>query len=297
MIESIIDYKRIYKNWIRVGYYYKIKKSQLITIELRNEEKLTVPKELVNFIALLIKEGKYSMAIYRGFQFDLTSGIFTFPYDKKNVRMEVYKNNKFNGEFASFLGDYDFLQPIKDNTVIDIGMNIADSSIYFALNEASFVIGLEPYKYSYEMALENIEINDLKGKILPLHAGYGRDGIIEVEDKVSDIGSVLEEHKGGIKIPLLSLSKLLEQYQYNISGELLLKMDCEGCEYSILYENESVLKKFSRIIIEYHNGYNELKTKLENSGFSVKYTKPNVWVDKSTNIHYVHGGLYAIKKD
>jgi len=293
MIEIIIDIRRVYKNWIRLGYYYKIKKSQLFTIELRNGEKLTVPKNLVHFIALLIKEGKSN----GGFQFDLTSGIFTFPYDQKIVRMKVYKDNKFNGEFTSFLGDYDFLQPIKDNTVIDIGMNIADSSIYFAINEASFVIGLEPYKYSYEMALANIEINDLKGKILPLHAGYGRDGIIEVEDKVSDIGSVLEEHKGGIKIPLLSLSKLLEQYQYNISGELLLKMDCEGCEYNILYENESVLKKFSRIIIEYHNGYNELKTKLENSGFSVKYTKPNVWVDKSTNIHYVQGYLYAIKKD
>jgi len=293
MIENIIDYRRTYKNWIRLGYYYKIKKSQLFTIELRNGEKLTVPKELVSIIKMLIKMGKSN----GGFQFDLTSGIFTFPYDQKNVRIKLYADNKVNGEFTSFLGDYNFLQPIKDNTVIDIGMNIADSSIWFAINEASFVIGLEPYKYSYEMALANIEINDLKVKILPLHAGYGRDGIIEVEDKVSDIGSVLEEHKGGLKIPLWSLSKLLEQYQYNISGELLLKMDCEGCEYNILYENESVLKKFNRIIIEYHNGYNELKTKLENSGFSVKYTEPHVWVDKFTNIHYVQGYLYAIKKD
>jgi FkbM family methyltransferase len=293
MIENIIDYRRTYKNWIRLGYYYKIKKSQLFTIELRNGEKLTVPKELVSIIKMLIKMGKSN----GGFQFDLTSGIFTFPYDQKNVRIKLYADNKVNGEFTSFLGDYNFLQPIKDNTVIDIGMNIADSSIWFAINEASFVIGLEPYKYSYEMALANIEINDLKGKILPLHAGYGEDGIIEVEDKVSDIGSVLEEHKGGIKISLWSLSKLLEQYQDNISGELLLKMDCEGCEYNILYENESVLKKFSRIIIEYHNGYNELKTKLENSGFSVKYTKPHVFIDKFTNIHYVQGYLYAIRKD
>jgi len=230
------------------------------------------------------------------FQFDLTSGIFTFSYQGKDVRMKFYREDKLNGDFAVFLGVYDFLQPIKDNTVIDIGMNIADSAVWFAINNASFVIGLEPYKYSYEMASYNIEINDLKGKILPLHAGYGRDGTVQVEDKVSDTGTVLEDHKSGIKIPILSLSKLLEEYSENISGELLLKMDCEGCEYNILYENELVLKKFSRIIIEYHNGYNQLKTKLENSGFSVKYTQPRVWDDKINHRYHIEGYLYAIRK-
>jgi len=293
MIEGIIDYRRAYKNWIKVGYHLLVKKSQLITIELRNREKLTVPIEISYFIKMLIKMGKS----HGDFRFDLISGIFTFPYHKKNVRMKFYADNKFNGEFASFLGDYDFLQPIKDNTVIDIGMNIGDSAVWFAINDASFVIGLEPYKNSYEMAITNVEINDLRGKILPLNAGYGRDGIIEVEDKVSDVGNVLEERKGGIKIPLLSLSKLLEEYRDNISGELLLKMDCEGCEYNILYENESVLRKFSRIIIEYHSGYNELKTKLENSGFSIKYTEPHVWDNNVTHRHLIQGYLYAIRKD
>jgi len=45
MIKDLIEYRRAYKNWIKVSYYYKIKKARLVTIELRNGEKLTVPKD------------------------------------------------------------------------------------------------------------------------------------------------------------------------------------------------------------------------------------------------------------
>jgi len=289
MIKDLIEYKRAYKNWIKVGYYYKIKKARLVTIELRNGEKLTVPKEIVYFIKMLINKQKSCM----NFQFDLSSEVFTFPYHGKYIRMKFYSDNKFNGEFAGFLGDYDFLQPLAGNTVIDIGMNIADSAVSFAIDNASLVIGLEPYKYSYEMALTNIEINNLKGKIIPLHAGYGRDGTIEVEDKVSDVGTVLEEHKGGIKIPLFSLSKLLEEYRNNISGELLLKMDCEGCEYNILEENKETLRQFKRILIEYHNGYERLKKYLEECGFMCSFTEPHKWYDETTKRNLIQGYLYA----
>ena len=70
-----------------------------------------------------------------------------------NLKMKFYQNGRFNGEFTSFLGDYNFLMPIKGNTVIDIGANIADSSAWFAVNGASKVIAFEPYKWSYKMAL------------------------------------------------------------------------------------------------------------------------------------------------
>ena len=76
MIKDLIEYKRAYKNWIKVGYYYKIKKARLVTIELRNGEKLTVPKEIVYFIKMLINKEKSC----RNFQFDLSSEVFTFPY-------------------------------------------------------------------------------------------------------------------------------------------------------------------------------------------------------------------------
>jgi ribosomal protein L11 methylase PrmA len=47
--------------------------------------------------------------------------------------------------------EYQFL-PVKDRTVIDIGANVGDSSIYFALRGADKVIALEPLPTSYKMA-------------------------------------------------------------------------------------------------------------------------------------------------
>lgn len=142
------------------------------------------------------------------------------------------------------------------------------------------------------MALLNI--NNLNGIILPLNAGYGSDDYIEIEDKVSGIGTELKEYKGGIKIPIFSLKTLLELYSDKLRGELLLKMDCEGCEYNLLNEDNDVLRKFKRMQIEYHNGYNSLKNKLEKAGFKVKYTKPQEHYSKETNRKLIQGYIYAV---
>ena len=92
---------------------------------------------------------------------------------------------------------------------------------------------------------------------------------------------------------LLSLDNILLNYIKLLEGELLLKMDCEGCEYNILNESNDVLRKFNRIVIEYHNGYENIKTKLEGVGFNVKFTKPHAWYDKDTDRNLIQGYIYA----
>jgi predicted RNA methylase len=61
-----------------------------------------------------------------------------------------------NGDiFDIFLQDtYRFLSIFtrRGKIVIDIGVNIADSSIYFALKGADKVIAIEPFPRNYEMA-------------------------------------------------------------------------------------------------------------------------------------------------
>jgi GT2 family glycosyltransferase len=51
--------------------------------------------------------------------------------------------------------EYSFLNVV-NRDVIDIGMNIGDSTIYFALNGARRVIGLEPYPYAFSYAKINV---------------------------------------------------------------------------------------------------------------------------------------------
>ena len=289
-MKTIKEYKRAYLNWAFVLYSYKIKNKKTIKIKIRNGNTLIVPREMVNFIKELSKINKPPK---NGFEFDSYNGILTFPYSGKIIKMKFYENGIFNGEFASFLGDYDFLKPIEGSTVIDVGANIGDSSVWFAIMGASAVIGLEPYKWSYNMALKNIEINNLSGSIVILNAGYGPTGEIELEDTITNIGTELKEHEGGIKTPLFTLKDILNGNNAIINDDLLLKMDCEGCEYNLLDEETDTLKMFKRIVIEYHHGYENLVVKLREHNFDVKYTEPHKWYDRDNERNFDQGYIYA----
>lgn len=153
-------------------------------------------------MAYFVKELINSDNIRKGYQFNESQGVITFTYLGRLVKIKFYEDGLMNGEFASFFGDYNFLNPILGNTLIDIGANITDSSIWFAISGASKIIALETYKYSYNMAIKNLEMNNMNDIIILLNAGYGRDGEIEVKDTIANIGSVLEEFKGGLKVPL-----------------------------------------------------------------------------------------------
>jgi len=199
---------------------------------------------------------------------------FEFRNGKK-IKLKCFEKGVRNGEFSAFLGDYKFLEPIKDNTVIDIGANIGDSALWFAIMGANRVIAFEPYKYSYNFAIKNTQLNDLNETIILVNAGYGKDGFIELEDTVTNEGTVLKEYKRGLRTPIMSLKTILEKYSHILKGELLLKMDCEGCEYNIFQENKETLMQFKRVLIEYHNGYEGLKKYLEECGFRCSFTGPH----------------------
>jgi len=70
-------------------------------------------------------------------------------------------------------------------------------------------------------------------------------------------------------VPSITLSDVINGY--GIHRGAVLKMDCEGCEYeALLHASPEDLKRFEEIIIEYHNGYKELKRFLESLGFDVE---------------------------
>lgn len=288
-IKALLEYKRTYANWISAALHSITKKEKIIKVKLRNGDILNMPREMVIFTVELSRINNS----LDGFEFDSQNEIFTFQYLGKSIKMKFYENGKFNGDVSSFLGIYDFLEPIEGDTVIDIGANIGDSCVWFANKGASKVIGLEPYRYSYDMAIKNVEINNLASKVVILNAGYGPTGEIELEDTITDGGALLTEHKGGIKTPLFTLKDILSKYQPEIKGDLKLKMDCEGCEYNLLNEGTETLRMFNKIIIEYHNGYERLYTKLRECDFDVRYTQPHKFYDKDTDRTVILGYIYA----
>ena len=192
------------------------------------------------------------------------------------------------------LEEYGFLK-VKNEIVIDIGANIGDSPIYFALNNAKNVIALEPYPYSYNLALKNIKKNNIEDKIILLNAGYGRDSAIKVNPNFQNgTGSDLKSFDDGISIKTLSLKTLLSDYHID---KAILKMDCEGCEYNLLNEDRDILRKFKRMQIEYHYGYEKLRDKLEDVGFTVTYTKPRKLFDTTATEHKMFVGYIYAKLD
>jgi FkbM family methyltransferase len=174
--------------------------------------------------------------------------------------------------------------PVKDKVVIDVGAHIGDSSIYFALRGAKKVYAIEPLLANYELAKKNVKTNKLEEIIdLKLGACSNKSGTVKISGTGTGV-SVTED--AGTTVPSFNLKDICENLD-----SAVLKMDCEYCEYDVILNAEKItLRKFSEIIIEYHNGYKNIVHKLENSGFKVKNTRP-----RHKALSYT-GYVYAVRE-
>jgi hypothetical protein len=171
----------------------------------------------------------------------------------------IFHGGKTNGDIISIFknNEYSFL-PVKGKEVIDVGANIGDSSIFFATKGAKKVIALEPNKKTYDYAVRNVTVNGHSAKIKVIFAACGSDA---TNNSIQGL-------------EYLTMNRLITKY---CSTPEVLKVDCEGCEYDfVLNASDQDLRRFSHIQIEYHYGYQNLKTKLESCGFAVRYTRPSL---------------------
>ena len=211
---------------------------------------------------------------------DFTNGVATVG--PKLCLQHVSSNLKLydsinNGDiFGIFMdGEYDRLD-VAGKTVIDVGANIGDSAIYFICRGASRVIAIEPFPRNYETAMKNILANNLRDKITLLLAGCaGVSANIMVDANNRSPTNQLTEVKHGIKVQLRTLQEIMDEN--NVREKAILKMDCEGYEYDIILSaTKETLQKFQQIQIEYHYGYKNLKKKLDECGFKVEVTRPEI---------------------
>lgn len=187
-------------------------------------------------------------------------------------------------------GDYDFLD-VCGKDVVDVGGNIADSSIYFVSRGAKRVIYLDPDVEYYRIAKKNIEANGLSNRVILLQASCG----VRIERRV---GNKCER--------VITLHDIVQAFNLE---HAVLKIDCEGCEYDVILSSPSwIISRFTKIQIEYHYGYANIKKKLVDCGFNVRVTEPRYFkprkntgsekffdnVVRRGNIFFV-GWLYAWK--
>jgi FkbM family methyltransferase len=239
-------------------------------------------------------------------EYDITKDtvrVTSIPYSANKTAKVILSHGITNGDvFAIFIDGVYKKLPVKDKIVIDIGANIGDSCIYFALCGASKVIGLEPFPKSYEIATKNIESNNCLSKVTLYLAGCAAStGFINIDpNSESNIGSCIENGKNneqghGQSVRLLTIEDIINEFGIS-SAESVLKIDCEGCEYDvILSASKNILRRFSHIHVEYHWGYRNLKEKLEKCGFNVLVTRPKLIYNPARKKMHI-GDIYAERK-
>ena len=179
-------------------------------------------------------------------------------------------------------GSYYFRQRKHNYVVIDVGMNTGIAALYFAqLDWVSKVYGYEPFQETYLQATKNFLVNkqEIQNKIIFHNFGLDSKTVTKQINYHADFsGGMSTEYEADIldenivEVKLLKADAVVKDIiDKNGSEKILLKVDCEGSEYSIftdLYES-NLLDKMDVILLEWHNaGKNALlERQLLDSGF------------------------------
>jgi FkbM family methyltransferase len=296
---KFLCYRRTYRNYINVMLSI-LRKKYPIDAVIRNGTHIV----LHNIMEAQIVGGRHIYGgRHEGIEYDITNDIVTLstlPFGRKGT-ITIYGGIS-NGDIISVYVDNIYQRlPVQNKTVVDIGGNIGDSAIYFALIGASKIICVEPFPKNYELAQKNIKLNNYSNIITAILAGCSHNRrTINIDPSYnSGILGTLKNFDVGIKVPLLTLEDILNDYHLQSDGSIILKMDCEGCEYeTLLSADDTTLQKFSHMMIEYHYGYKNLKEKLEMVGFKVSVTRPKLqWSPQLSDqkFNLAVGHIFAVR--
>ncbi len=183
--------------------------------------------------------------------------------------------------------DYGKIPP--GSAVIDIGANIGIFSLYAASRNATQVFAYEPNSESYQYLVKNINANRLQETIIPQQlAVTSKDGeTVKFPIKTSMYNAIItDESKTDYElVETVSLATVLNRAE-KIG---LLKLDCEGAEYDILFNSDlTALARVETVRMEYHSGrIQEIAAALHPHGFEPCHraadtpTSGNVWYRRS----------------
>lgn len=308
----LINFYRAYDNYITMTASFWRRKYPVRAI-LRNGKNVTIRNErTLKFPWHTIPQD----GILHGHEFeirlDTEKEISTISSSSMTGKITLFDSINNGNIYQIFWEEQYKMLPVDNAIVIDVGSNIGDSSIYFALHGAERVIAIDPSPQNYIIAKKNIILNSLSEKIKVVLAGCASKTCY-IAISCSE-NSTLNKHFDGTqvkvwpdmardlepgrfpRIKLFSLSDLLSEN--GINRKAVLKMDCEGCEYEALISSPpDILKRFSHILIEYHHGYLNIRDKLLSCGFKVSISRPMYIRTRDIGRSMYAGIIFAVNNE
>lgn len=190
----------------------------------------------------------------------------------------TYNNNEYivhtNGGDASGFGSvYEIILMneytlnnfvgLKNKVLIDIGANTGVATIILAKqNPESIVYAFEPFEECIKLIEKNIEANGLNNVVLIKKGVTNKSGkeTIYINEGVSGANTLYCDENGfskecnvrSMEIETINFNEFIKSK--NIKEIELLKIDCEGAEYDILYNNDLLKKNgIKNIVGEFHD--------------------------------------------
>ncbi|BFI73641.1 hypothetical protein YN1_6280 [Nanoarchaeota archaeon] len=228
--------------------------------------KKILKKEEIKYKGLIIKSALFYDIVEKRIKLNKIEKIseYEFIYEIPNLGKFYVKDSNTPAPMDQ-LSDYNILN-VKDKVVLDIGAYIGDSAIYFIRRGAKKVYAYEAVKEFYEIMLKNIELNNLQDKIISI--SYGVD-CSNGKNYINLGGEASGLKEGDIEINLKSIKDIFEEI-YKKEGEFITKIDCEGCEYSLLCLPDEMLKYSKEYIIEIHGSPQTIISKFTRNGYKFR---------------------------
>jgi FkbM family methyltransferase len=209
-----------------------------------------------------------------------------FKYKTNGTIFNLRKNTFHSGVIIEswWLKSYTrHLKNVPDNAVIiDIGTHIGAFSLFAAAKyPQSRIFSFEPSNDNFALLKKNIVDNNLTKRIKAFKSavtdGKSKTVTLNLHPSNSGMHSTVFDYDLGKKgkknkVPATSLEKIFTQNK--ITSCDILKLDCEGAEYNILFSTpKDILKKIKNIVMEYDDKgeINKLKKLLENTGFKIMF--------------------------
>ena len=147
-------------------------------------------------------------------------------------------------------------------TVIDVGAGLGDFTLFAAMRNAMSVYAFEPFPGSFHLLAQNLELNRVQNASIFPEAISGTGGSLTLDLQGGEplqfhsrAGSVAPA-ESQIRVESRSLAQILDLLAMESCD--LLKLDCEGAEYKILFSAPPELfQRIRRIVLEYHEQVTE----------------------------------------